>query len=66
MRSAVRHAFIKYHEANNRTFPEHVIIFRDGVGDGQVTTSFSFSKKLSLEIDFRVYYSILMLLISNC
>jgi aubergine-like protein len=36
LRSAVRHAFIKYHEANNRTFPEHVIIFRDGVGDGQL------------------------------
>ena len=39
MATAVRNSFIKYFDNNKETFPEHVIVFRDGVGDGQVTAS---------------------------
>ena len=34
----IRHAFAAYYNNNNFKFPEHVVVFRDGVGDGQVTT----------------------------
>ena len=38
LQTAFLDALVKYHEANN-AWPEQIVVFRDGVGDGQMETT---------------------------